>query len=340
MVAALQEGGLFERARVRYVATHVEGGAFSKLARYANAVLQTLHLLASRQVALVHAHVSWNASFWRKAFLLWMARRFQVPTVFQLHSGGFDAFAQKGPPLRRWCIRRTLESCDVVVVLSERWADWARRFAPLARVRVVGNAVRVPDKFPMRSEISSSSGGRVLYLGMISDAKGAFELLHAWVEFRRRMPGWRLIVGGNGEVDRFLVEAERLGIRGDVDFLGWISGRDKEFQLASADIFVLPSHNEGMPVSVLEAMAYGASVIVTPVGGVPDMMQENVHALWVEPGNVTGLALRLEQLASSGSLRRELAVAAREHVRVHFSLESAVTAICQVYRDAMASRRG
>jgi len=339
VVTALRDGGLFEQARVRYVATHVDGGHLAKIAKFAGAVMLTLRALASRRVALVHAHVSWNASFWRKALLLWIARRFHVPTVFQLHSGGFDSFAQEGRPLRRWCVRHTLESSDFVVVLSNRWADWVRHFAPGARVRIVGNPVRIPATLATRQRGGSPPAGRVLYLGMISDAKGSFDLLRAWVEFRGGMPGWRLVVCGNGEVKRFLAEAERLGIRGDIEYLGWVSGGDKERQLASADIFVLPSHNEGMPVSVLEAMAYGASVIVTPVGGVPDMMQKDVHGLWVEPGDVKGLASCLGQLAGSSSLRNELAAAAREHVLAHYSVEAAVSRICDVYRDAMASRR-
>lgn len=339
VVSALRDGGLFEQAQVRYVATHVDGGPLAKFAKFTSAVVLTLHALASRRAALVHAHVSWNGSFWRKALLLWLARCFRVPTIFQLHAGGFDVFAEEGGQLRRSCVQHTLEVSDIVVVLSERWANWVRSFAPAARVRIVGNPVRIPATLAVRQRSGTGPAGRVLYLGMVSEAKGAFDLLRAWLEFRKGTPGWRLVVCGNGDVDRFLAESKDLGIRDDIDYLGWVSGRDKDFQLANADIFVLPSHNEGMPMSVLEAMAFGASVIVTPVGGVPDMMRRDVHGLWVQPSDIEGLASCLAQLANSRSLRDDLAAAARQHVLANFSVEATISRLCDIYRDVLALNR-
>jgi glycosyltransferase involved in cell wall biosynthesis len=341
VVSALRDGGLFKRANVRYVATHVDGGKLAKLNQFASAVLSTIRALTSGQVALVHAHVSSNGSFWRKSFLLLMARAFGVPTIFHLHSGGFETYAARGlgGPLLRWWIRRTLEASDAVIVLSARWADWARRFAPKSNVRVVGNPVHVPAVIGHKHADEAQIGGRVLFLGLICDAKGAFDLLRAWVDFRASDPAWRLAVGGNGEVDRFLGEATRLGIRTEIEYLGWVSGAEKESQLVGADIFVLPSYGEGMPVSVLEAMAYGACVIATPVGGVPDMMCRDVHGLWVEPGDIRGLASCLRQLARSPAMRRALATAARDHVVAHFSLETTVERICDVYREAIERAR-
>ena len=342
VVAALRDGGLFDIAKVRYVATHVDGNSSRKVMKFLGAVFTSLRILASGRVVLAHAHVSSGASFWRKALLLWTARRFGVPTVFHLHSGGFKEFATQGlgGPISRWVIRRTLESSGVVVVLTQRWADWVYQFAPASRVRVVGNPVHIPATLPPRRVGIAPVLGRVLFLGMICEAKGSFDLLRAWTQFRKKFPGWRLVVGGNGDVDRFLGESQRLGVRGDIDYVGWVSGADKVRELDAADIFVLPSYKEGMPVSVLEAMAYGASVIVTPVGGVPDMMQSEVHGLWVEPGDVDGLASCLERLAGSHPLRMRLATAAREHVLRHFSVDVAISRMCEVYRDAISSTRG
>jgi glycosyltransferase involved in cell wall biosynthesis len=339
VVASLRAGGLFERIHTDYVVTHVEGSAGTKLAQYFRALRDAWRLLRAGRVGLVHAHVSSNGSFWRKSILLALARRFGVPTVFHLHSGGFGEFAARGwgGPLLRWWIRRTLEASTVVVVLSQRWAQWTYEFAPRSRIEVVGNPALTPESMPDAAGRDSANGpGRVLYLGMVSKPKGCYDLLHAWVTFRRRAPGWRLSVGGNGEVGQFLAEAERLGIRGDIDFLGWVSGADKDRELRRADIFVLPSYAEGMPVSVLEAMAYGVAVVTTPVGGVPDMMQPDEHGLWIRPGDVDGLAQRLADLARSAELRSRLAAAAREQVMCHNSVPVVISRLLQVYRRALA----
>jgi len=341
VVRTLRESGLFDRARIEYVVTHLDTGAFGKVLQFSRAVVATLRALLKGDVALVHVHVSFNASFWRKATLLWIARRFGVPTVFHLHSGGFDEFAARGGPIRRWCIRRSLRASSVVVVLSKHWHDWVEQFAPGSKVRVVANPVQVPASIHDRSKAGARAhAGRVLFLGKICDEKGTFDLLHAWQRFRQVAPGWRLAIGGFGEVERFLEEASRIGVRDDIEYLGWVAGEAKARELASADIFVLPSYKEGMPVAILEAMAFGAAVIATPVGGVPDMMEAGVHGVWVRQGDVVGLADAIVRLAGSPQLRATLAAASRKHVASHYATEKVVEQIVSLYREVAANQSG
>lgn len=342
VVSAYRDGGFFTWANVHYVNTHIEGTIGQRAWQFLKALSMTIRTLATGSVAIVHAHVASKGSFWRKVLVLWIARRFGVPTIFHMHGGGFAGFADHGlgGAVLRAAIRSTLEASATVIVLSERWAEWVREFAPQSHVRVVGNPVRIPEKVgELRLAGENRRGGRVLYLGLIAEAKGSFDLLRAWANVRDRVPHWRLVVGGNGEVDRFLKEAELLGISADVDYLGWVSGSEKDRELASADIFVLPSYKEGMPVSILEAMAFGAAVIATPVGGVPDMMTPEVHGLWVQPGDIAALVQSLERLATSADLRERLTRASREHVIAHYSTQTVLEGLKSVYREVLGARR-
>jgi phenylacetate-CoA ligase len=335
VVNTYRNGGLFERVPITLVPTHQDGTQWQKARRFLLAIALTISLLARNRIVLVHAHASSRASFWRKSFLLAVTRVFGVPTLFHLHSGGFiDWLAQSGfsKEARRWWVRRTLEKSSVVIVLSQGWARWARSFAPKARIIVIGNPVIVPPTLPPDSERGSKkSCGRVLYLGWIYDFKGVYDLLHAWVLFRQRCPHWRLIVGGKGEVDRLLALAKELGIEQDFEFLGWVTGTEKERQLRQADILVLPSYNEGMPISVLEGMAYGAAIATTPVGGVPDMMTEGVHGLWMKPGDIRGISDTLAELANSPELRQRLTKAAYEHVSNNNGVEATLRPLLREY---------
>jgi glycosyltransferase involved in cell wall biosynthesis len=336
VVSTYRAGGLFDFVRIRYVATHVDGTRLAKGWRFICAVAELTVQLMLGRVAAVHAHVSSSASFWRKSMLLLLCRRFGLPTIFHLHSGRFAEWASpsRGSGIRQWWIRNTLESSSMVVVLTPTWATWIKEYAPHANVVVLGNPVSVPVAMPPDDQRASFSGpGRVLFLGWIYDFKGCYDLLKSWAMFREHCPGWRLAVGGKGEVDNFLAEAERLGVREDIDFLGWVTGDDKDRELRRADIFVLPSYREGMPVSVLEAMAYGVSVIATPVGGVPDMMTPGVHGLWVQPGDITGMSDRLVQLAQSAELRASLAHEARLHVIRRNSVEAVLEQLTGLYDD-------
>lgn len=341
VVKTYRVGGLFEQLPMRHVSTHLDGSRGAKAVEFIGALGKTVVALARGKVALVHAHVSSAASFWRKSLLLALARCFGVPTIFHLHSGGFAEWvgphgAGMGSRLRVWWIRHTLQSSTAVIVLTDTWGRWIHEFAPRAKVEVLGNPVELPIAPLIESQRGAPQGqGRVLFLGWIYDFKGCYDLLKAWVLFRQQCPGWRLVVGGKGEVDQFLAEAERLGVRSDLDFLGWVSGAEKEQELRRADIFVLPSYREGMPVSVLEAMAYGVPVICTPVGGVPDMMEPDVHGLWVEPGDVQGLSDRLVALATDMPRRATMAAQAREHVLGRSSVGSVIAQLQRIYTGVL-----
>lgn len=337
VISTYQSGGLFDRLPVVHIATHQDGHKLVKALRFAHSAATFAHALALRRVALVHAHVSSRASLRRKSLLLTLARALGVPTVFHLHSSGFAGWvAADRTGLRAWWIRRTLERSDTVIVLTNTWAEWVRHFAPSARVQVLGNPVALPAPAAQACDRAShAGGGRVLFLGWIYDFKGVYDLLQAWARFRVACPGWRLAVGGKGEVDRFLAEAERLGVREDIDFLGWVSGPEKDRQLRQADILVLPSYAEGMPVSVLEAMAYGVAVATTPVGGVPDIMEPDVHGLWMPPGDINGITDRLVQLAQSPELRRRLTDAALERVSRDSSVDAVLNRLLTLYAQAL-----
>jgi phenylacetate-CoA ligase len=341
VVNTYRDGGLFDRVPTQYIVTHCDGSVMRKLLQFATALMATARALLHRDVALVHAHVSTGGSFWRKSILLFGARIAGVPTVFHLHSGGFSKWVERIGPgsLRARWIRHTIDSSNVVIALNRSTASWLATFAPKASVTVMGNPIIVPslvDK-PANSPAQTRTGGTVLYLGWIYDFKGCYDLLRAWAKFKQRCPGWRLSVGGKGEVDRFLAEAEELGVRGDIDFLGWITGQAKEDQFRQADVLILPSYYEGMPMSVLEAMAHGLAIAATPVGGVAEMMVPNVHGLWMKPGDIEGICACLVALAESPDLRARMGRAAHDHVKANNSIESILEQLLTVYRGVLAA---
>lgn len=343
VINTYREGGLFERVPTHYVVTHCDGSAWRKMGQFVRGLVEATGLLVRGRVAVVHAHVSLGGSFWRKSILLLAARVAGVPTIFHLHSGGFSKWVERlGTDSIgvRW-IRHTLESSSEVIALNRSTAAWLSEFAPNACVNVIGNPVIVPRLIERvrAGEASQVDVGTVLYLGWIYDFKGCYDLLRAWSKFRHAYPGWRLSVGGKGEVDRFLSEAELLGIREDIDFLGWVTGQAKEEQLRRADILILPSYHEGMPMSVLEGMAHGLPIAATPVGGIAEMMVPGEHGLWMKPGDIEGISECLATLANSPDLRERMGRAAYEHVKTHNGIESILERLVLVYQRVLESRQ-
>lgn len=331
VVSVLRQDGLFERERVRYVATHREGSKAAKAKDALCGFWNTLLACFGQHPAVVHVHAASRASFVRKSVVLLIARLAGCKTIFHLHGGGFRQFAavEAGGLMRRW-IRHTLEASSVVITLSNGWAEFVRMFAPKARVAVVPNSVPLP---PAALAAAAPEPARILFLGRLEEAKGVFELLGAGARLAPTYPSLRLVFGGEGDAGALRGKAAELGIAGRIELLGWVGPGERDAQLARAAVFCLPSHAEGLPMSMLEAMAAGTAVVASSVGGIPEAIADGDNGLLVPPRDVQALAENLERVLGDETLRARLARNARATIEQHYSTEVVCGQLSALYRE-------
>jgi glycosyltransferase involved in cell wall biosynthesis len=335
VVNAYRAAGLFARWPVEYVQTHCDGSRFAKWSCAIGAFFSMLFLICRHRRAVLHVHAASHASFWRKAVLMTLARQARWPIVFHLHGGGFATFyEQECTPLQRRVVRRFLDEAACIITVSERWQAWMRSVTTNPRIVSIPNAVTLPQAVPQER-----SGALVAFVGRIEGAKGIFDLIEAVNEVSETIPNVRLECAGDGDVDAALRHVAIRGLRPNVHFPGWLSARRREELLARATVFVLPSHAEGLPMSLLEAMAAGCPVIATNVGGIPDVITDGVNGLLVPAGDRDGLALALHRLLVDRDLAAKLGHAARETIRRRFTTEHAIERLDQVYSGLGVRRR-
>jgi glycosyltransferase involved in cell wall biosynthesis len=329
VVSVLRHHGLFERERVRYVATHREGPAAVKAKGALSGFWQTLLACVGQHPSVVHVHAASRASFVRKSIVLLIARMAGCKTIFHLHGGGFRQFAtvEAGALMRRW-IRHTLEASSVVITLSNGWAGFVHGFAPRARVVVVPNSVPLPAPSTMQPE-----PGRILFLGRLEAAKGVFELLGAAAMLAAKYPSLRLAFGGEGDAEALRRRAAELGLAGHMEMLGWLGPEERDAQLARASVFCLPSHAEGLPMSMLEAMAASRAVVASSVGGIPETIVDGDNGLLAPPRDEAALAEQLDRVLGDEALRARLARQARVTIEQHYSTEVVCGQLSALYRE-------
>ena len=308
--------GVFARHNVRWLVTHNEGSLLARLFIALRAYLKLLSMLLGRRVAFVHSHMAMRGSFWRKRAFNATARWFGVPVIAHLHGSEFKDFYRALPIPRQRQVVQEFERCARVLVLSDSWAEFVRGIAPRAHVQVLPNYVSLPSSPGTGGNPRSVTG---LFLGLVGQRKGVFDLLPALAKAIEQVPPLILRVGGNGEVEKARALADALGLADHVAFPGWLSGEAKRLALAAADFYVLPSHNEGLPMSLLEAMSFGLPVIATRVGGIPELVRDGVDGLLVAPGDVEALAMAMIRLARDADLRQQMGRAARERVASNYS---------------------
>jgi glycosyltransferase involved in cell wall biosynthesis len=267
----------------------------------------------------------------------------QVPIIID-HWHGFTRFNDK----RRFICRVLGRFTDLSIAVSQGVRDYLLEQVGLdpAKVRVVPNGVDIaaidaarpgpgvrrelglPEDLPVIGLV-----GRLDHWG-----KGHKELFTAMARIRARHPVHALIVGGGRRAGEVQQLAESLGLAEAVHFLG--PRRDVPDLLNAMDIFALPSYSEGVSLALLEAMAAGLPVIVSRVGGLPEVVTDGDNGLLIPPRDAGALAAALERLLTDPAWARELGAKARRHVRERFSLDRLGREINEIYGELVEKKFG
>ena len=194
-------------------------------------------------------------------------------------------------------------SADIVIVLSQLWKKYVEEaFGLCDKVRVVYNPCTA-EVYPQHYERKN----QILYAGTVNARKGYKDMIAAYASIAKEFPEWRIVFAGNGEVEQGKKLASDLGIAAQTEFLGWVSGNEKDKAFKEASIFCLPSYAEGFPMAVLDAWSYGLPVITTPVGGIPDVAEDGKNMLLFTPGDVQALARLFEWMIEDIQMRQRIA---------------------------------
>jgi glycosyltransferase involved in cell wall biosynthesis len=329
VVQAYRAQGLFARWPIDYVPTHRDGGTVCKLLTAAKALLRVVFLLAKHRRVVMHVHCASRASFWRKSIFMTIAMLAKCPVILHLHGGGFARFYDvECGKLRRRIIRFFLERATRVIVLSERWRAWITSIAGNRRVVCLPNPVAAVEERPL-----SPRRNIVLFLGRLERRKGIFDLLDAIAALRAHIPDIQLVCAGDGDLGSVARYAERLGIEDAVSLPGWVGTAEKQSLMNLAAVYVLPSYAEGLPVSLLEAMAAGLPVAATSVGGIPDVVADGINGFLYAPGDSAMLQRLLRRLMHDPELGKRMALAARETVRMRFATERVLAQLDELYGE-------
>ncbi|SJM90052.1 Glycosyl transferase, group 1 [Crenothrix polyspora] len=330
VVSVLVNEGFLQKHNIKYIASHAEGGLVKKLASLGKSIFDVVSMCVFSKPSVVHAHSACDSSFIRKSLLLAIARVFKCKTIFHLHAAGFDQYVtEESGPLMQWWIRRTLEKSTKVIALSDEWADFLGQYAPRADIYVVPNSVRLDLVSDHKKEVE----GRILFLGRAEERKGIFELLAAIAQLKSSWPAIKLVIAGDGDLTVVQRKAEALGIVKNIEILGWIKGDQKNEELQCASIFTLPSYTEGLPMSMLEAMSAGKAIVVTPVGGIASVVNDQINGLLIPPGDASALAAALGRLLGDKQLRSQLGANARNTIADRYSSPIVLEKLSHLYDE-------
>jgi glycosyltransferase involved in cell wall biosynthesis len=322
--------GLFDRVSIVYVQSHSDGSALQKLGIAMTGYAKFARLLAQRKVRLVHIHLSSRASFWRKLPLVIVSTLARKPVLLHLHGSEFMSFYRdECGPVRKRIVKFAFDHSAAVIALSPQWAQDIKEITSNPRIEIILNRVPVPDQPVERA--NSDGCPHLLFLGRLGRRKGIYDLLDALASIKNQGTNFRLTAAGDGELAQVAARAQTLGLAKHIDLPGWIDEETRNTLLHKADIFVLPSHAEGLPMSLLEAMAASLPVVCSSVGGMPIAVTDGIDGIIVSPGDVDSLARALDRLLRNPDLRFQMGRNAFERAKRDFHIRLSVDQVVSLY---------
>lgn len=328
VIKAHETGPQWKEYNCEWIETHRDGPAVRKILYFLRGFLKYVIKLPSAQI--VHVHLPMVE---RKMPFIYLAKLTGKKIIVHLHFPDPKEALENPSKARKygWCIKKA----DVVVALSETWKRMLLEKYDTDNIRVIYNPSPRVENI---KNYSRKLGGNkyILYAGTLNDRKGYRDLLTAFAKVCDKLPDWSVKFAGNGEVDEAKRLARELGIEGRVEFLGWVSGEEKDKAFRNAACYCLPSYAEGFPMGVLDAWAYGLPVLTTPVGGLPDILSDGEDALVFNPGDINGLSEKL-QLLNNEALLVKLSDASLQLAKDKFNIDNINKKVGELYRELSES---
>lgn len=242
-----------------------------------------MHIVAT-QALLVHINTSLNRrAFWRDLAYLLVARLCGARVLYQVHGGFLPQQFCAATGFPPGLLRVLLKIPDAIVVLAHCELLAYRQFLPDRPVLLLPNSIDcTPYQGLARPARAQSDPLHFIYIGRLAREKGLFETVEGLAQARDLGVPATLTIAGNGPEEASLKAlVQSRGLEGQVRFMGPVFDGAKRALLATADVQLLPSYAEGLPYALLEGMAAGVPPITTRVGGIPDVVTEGIHGLFV-----------------------------------------------------------
>ncbi|MBD2099689.1 glycosyltransferase family 4 protein [Leptolyngbya sp. FACHB-261] len=322
---------------IQHVTSHDEGSILHRVIVFTKALLALLWRLLRRDVDLVHIHLSDGGSLLRKAMLTLLASLFRIPVLMHANGAEFHFTYASLPKGAQQCLSSIFRQCRGFIAVTQLWKDYYITNLGLneEQVFVLPNPAELPAQVPNRTGVTKI---KLIFCGRIGQRKGAFDLIRAFAQLPDELKqNSQLILAGDGEIEEGQQLAITLNVQNSITFLGWVNAETRDALLTEADVFILPSYNEGLPLALIEAMGWGLPVITTPVSGIPELVTSTENGLLVEPGDIQQLSEAMQALIKDEALRLALGSAARKTV-APLDVKNFFCRLTEIYRLVVAKR--
>ena len=322
--------------------TQTDGGAIVKTWKM---LIQLLFLMKNRrEIGIFHIHGGSKTGFWKYVPLFFVGKISNIKSVFHIHSEtGMRKFLMDSG-FGRLCFNLFLRN-EYVIVLSNNFKSFLKEDIKFENVFYVQNSILMSDKKIIgiteseneKFNIDSCEKKIILFFGLITRRKGVHDIISIIPELiAKRQDILFVLAGSSGDftegMERF-IEKNR-----DPDSILYFKNVSEETKVqlfSQADIFILPTYSEGLPIALLEAMSYALPVITTRVGAIPDAIEDGRNGFLIKPGDKYALIEKIEYLLDNPEHAKLIGEHNVERIKEKFTHEKMIEKVKFIYEKAL-----
>ncbi len=269
-------------------------------------------LLFWNNIKLVHIHTASRGSFFRKLAIFHIAKLFNKKVILHIHGAKFDNFFDTSSGFIKKMIINVLNKSDLVLVLSKEWQRKILKICENGNIKILYN--------PTVIKPTAIGNKNVLFMGRLGERKGVYDIIEA-AKYVESDAIFHLY--GDGKIEKPTGD--------NVKIHGWVSGEKKDEVFKNAAMLILPSYSEGLPISILEGMACGLPIIATPVGGIPEAVENGINGFLIEPGDCKALSEKIDLLLKDKELREKMGTESKKTAKEKFDVKIVLKNLGEIY---------
>ena len=322
-----------EMTNLKYIATVIRSNKLVKIKTFLCKIPEIVSTIRNDKIDIVHVHMAERGSVFREGFVVLLANVMGCKTVIHMHGADIEDWYNKQFVLIKKLIANIFCAADVMIVLGDNWLPFMRSVmvGHEEKIKVLHNAVYVEAE-----NKANANATDILFYGMLIKRKGIEDLLAAFEKIKDDIPKniHLRLYGDNKEFD-VLKKLKEYHLEERTSYEGWMTSEKRQTVFSNTLINVLPSYNEGFPMTILESMGYGIPNISTNIAAIPEAITDGVNGFTIEPGDVDSLAEKMKSLILHKDLWVKFSNNAYETAKNEFSIKTHFAQLMKIYEQIM-----
>lgn len=321
----------FLECEITYIPTHYNCGVKKNIIKF----FLNIRALskAIKENDIIHMHMSERGSCIRKYIIFKLAKKKNKKIIIHTHGAEFKEYFEESPKYIKNRIINMLSNVDLVLTLGRNWNYYIGGLDKRIKSIILRNSVKVGDGVVSLKEDSFN----ILFLAVLEKRKGIYDFIEVAERILSIYKGKKKIkflIAGDGQEYKKVKELVNKSGKSELfEFFGWINGKEKDKIMKMSHLFVLPSYNEGLPMSILEAMSYGLPIVSTNVGSIDEAVLNNINGFLVNPGDKEMLENRISEILENEELWRRFSSNSYKIIEENFNLTKYFKDIEKIYVD-------